>query len=175
MNLVEQRDGAAPAQLVVATRAPVIIRALEPCDRDGVRRLLAGLSAQSRHQRFLGPKPDLTIRELELLTSIDHVHHEAFAACDEHDRSIVAIVRYIQIPERPGVAEIAAEVADAVQRMGIALTLAKLTIERARANGLTTLTAIVLWDNHAARAALQRLGFCAVRSAGTTIELELQL
>jgi GNAT superfamily N-acetyltransferase len=104
-----------------------------------VGQLFARLSAQSRHQRFLATKMDLTARELALLTSIDHVHHEALAAVDERDQSIVAIVRYVQVADRPGVADVAAEVADELQNMGIATMLAEATIERARANGFTTL------------------------------------
>ena len=89
--------------------------------------------------------------------------------------SIAGVARYVHVPRRPGVADVAAEVADDLHNLGIATALAGLTIERVRANALTTLTATILWDNRPARALLQRLGFRARRSAGTTIELELDL
>jgi RimJ/RimL family protein N-acetyltransferase len=172
---LERQAGEAAAGLVLAGGTRLAIRPLEPADRDGVRRLFALLSPRSRHQRFLAPKPDLTARELAVLTSIDHVGHEALAAVDELDGSLVAIVRYVRFPDRPGVAELAAEVADHLQGMGIAGALAELIVERARASGFTTLTATTLWDNAAARAGLSRLGFRARRSAGAVLEFELPL
>jgi RimJ/RimL family protein N-acetyltransferase len=171
---LERHAGEATAGLVLATGTRLTIRPLEPADRDRVRRMFALLSPQSRHQRFLAPKPDVTARELAILTSIDHVDHEALTAVDERG-SLVAIVRYVRFPDRPGDAELAAEVADHLHGMGIAGALAELIVERARANGVTTLTATTLWDNAAARAGLRRLGFRARRSAGALLDFELPL
>jgi RimJ/RimL family protein N-acetyltransferase len=155
--------------------APLSVRPLTPSDRDGVAALFERLSPESRHHRFLAPKPRLSARELDYLASVDHVRHDALAAVDERDRSIVAIVRYVQVPGRPGVADVAAEVADHLHNLGIASTLALLAVDRARANGFTTLTATVLWDNQPARAILRRLGFRACASVGATLDLELRL
>jgi RimJ/RimL family protein N-acetyltransferase len=48
-------------------------------------------------------------------------------------------------------------------------------IEAARANGMTRLTAITLWDNTAAIALLQRLGFRRAGYDGDALEYELAL
>jgi RimJ/RimL family protein N-acetyltransferase len=137
--------------------------------------LFARLSPTSRYRRFLSPKPELSSRELGYLTDIDHVLHEALAAIDVCDGSIVGVGRYVHVAHRPGVAEIAVEVADDKQGMGVGTTLVGLAIERARTNGFTVLTATTLWENQPARAILRRLGFTARASHGLEIEHEVPL
>ena len=144
-------------------------------DRDGVAALFARLSPESRYRRFLLPKRELTPRELTFLTEIDHIHHEAFAAVDQRDGSIVGIGRYVHVPDRPKVAELGVEVSDELQRMGIGTALARLTAQCARANGVALLTATTLWENRPARALLRRLEFLARASHGNEVELELEL
>jgi RimJ/RimL family protein N-acetyltransferase len=151
------------------------LRAVGPDDRDRLAALFARLSPQSRYQRFLSPKSELTSRELSYFTDIDHVHHVAIAAVDERDGSIVGVGRYVEGAGRAGVAEIAVVVADELHSMGIGTALATRTVERARANGLTLLTATTLWENRPARALLRRLGFRARASQGSVIELHLRL
>ena len=48
-------------------------------------------------------------------------------------------------------------------------------MEAARANGMTKLTAITLWDNTAAVGLLHRLGFLRAGYDGNAIEYELAL
>jgi RimJ/RimL family protein N-acetyltransferase len=137
--------------------------------------LFASLSPESRWRRFLSPKPALTAGELAFLTDIDHVGHEAIAAVDQHDGSIVGVARYVRVANRPGVADVAFEVTDGLQRMGVGTEIAAHLVERARANGLTLLTATTLWENRPARALLRRLGFRACASRGAEVEFELDL
>ena len=137
--------------------------------------LFARLTPESRHRRFLSPKRELTARELTFFTDIDHLNHEAIAAVDQRDDSIVGVARYVRDADRADVAEVAIEVADAFQRMGIGTALARLTIQRARANGLTFLTATTLWENRAARELLRQHGFRARQSHGGEIDHELKL
>jgi RimJ/RimL family protein N-acetyltransferase len=77
--------------------------------------------------------------------------------------------------DRENIAEFAIEVVDELQRMCIGTTLAVQTIQRARANGVTLLTATTLWDNRAARALLAQHGFRAVERHRAEIEYELVL
>jgi len=151
------------------------LRPLCAGDREALRALFARLSPESRYRRFLTGKPKLTDRELTYLTDVDHVHHEALAAIDPNDGSIVGVARYVTWPGRPGVADLAIEVADDMQRNGIGLMLSEALIRRARANGITALTATTLWENRPARALARRVGFRARSSAGHEIELELHL
>ena len=163
--------------LVLANATHLRFRAINSDDRDGFARLFTRLTPESRHRRFLSPKPELTPRELAFLTDIDHVGHEAIAAVDQRDGSIVGVARYVRVADRAGVADVAVEVADELHGMGVGTALARRLVERARANGFTLLTATTLWENRPARARalLRRLGFCARASHGSEIELELEL
>jgi RimJ/RimL family protein N-acetyltransferase len=151
------------------------LRQIGRADRDGLATLFARLSLESRHRRFLSPKRELTPRELAYFTDIDHFNHEAIAAIDQRDGSIVGVARYVRDADRAGLAEVAIEVADAFQRMGIGTALASRTVQCARANGYTLLTATTLWENRPARGLLRRHGFRARHSRGGEIEYELTL
>ena len=137
--------------------------------------LFARLSPESRRRRFPIGKPKLSERELTYLTDVDHVRHEALAAIDRNDGSIVGVARYVRWPERAGAADTAIEIADELQRNGIGLMLAEALIRRACENGINVLTATTLCENSAARVLAHRVGFRARSSAGSEIDLELQL
>jgi RimJ/RimL family protein N-acetyltransferase len=151
------------------------VRPLEPSDRAGVAALFKRLSQESRRQRFLGPKPVLSERELTYLTTVDHRWHEALAAIDRRDGSIVGVARYVRDPGRPDAADGAIAVADEHQGRGIGKVLVRCLIARARVNGFSALTATTLWENRRARALLRGVGFHARGSYGAVIELELEL
>jgi RimJ/RimL family protein N-acetyltransferase len=155
--------------------AQISLRQLGATDRAGFAALFSRLSPESRYRRFLSPKPELAARELTYLTDVDHRHHEAIAAIDERDGSIVGTARYVRNPDSANVAEIAIEVVDEFQRMCIGTALAGLTIHQARTSGVTLLTATTLRENRAARALLRKHGFRAVDSQGGEIEYELVL
>jgi protein lysine acetyltransferase len=161
--------------LVLADGTRLRFRPLSSDDRDRLAGLFARLTFESRRSRFLSPKPALTTRELAFLTDIDHVAHEAIAAVDQRDNSIVGIARYVRVPDRPRDADVAVEVADEIQSMGVGTELVARLVDRARANGITLLTATTLWENRPARALMRRLGFRARASHGAEIELELEL
>lgn len=158
---------------IAATRFS--IRPLCVSDREALRALFFRLSIASRYRRFLTGKPELSERELTYLTDVDHVRHEALAAIDRTDGSIVGVVRYVMWSDRAGTADVAIEVADDWQRNGIGLTLAEALVRHARENGLERLTATTLWENRPARALARRMGFRPRSSAGSEIKLELDL
>jgi L-amino acid N-acyltransferase YncA len=133
------------------------------------------LSEASRSHRFLGPKPALSGRDLERLTDVDHVNHEALAAIDGADGSIVGVARYIRSASQPELAEVACEVVDEWQRRGVGRRLAAALLRRARANSIRRLTASACSDNLAALALLRRFGFATVKRSFGVSQLELAL
>ena len=174
-TILQASCAAASTALVLADGTHLRVRPIGSGDRDGLAALFARLTPESRRRRFLSPKGELTPRELVYFTDVDHVTHEAVAAVDECDGSIVGVGRYAQFADRAGVADVAVEVADELQGMGIGTALARCTVLRARENGFTLLTATTLWENRPARVLLRRLGFRARASHGSEIELELEL
>jgi len=171
----ERSRRAAADPLVLADGRRLKFRPIERQDRDRLRQLFMRLTPESRYRRYLSPKPRLSERELDHLLNVDHVRHEALAAVDEADGSFVAAARYVQLPDQPDVADVAIEVADDLHRQGIGIALAIRTLERARANGFTHVTAITLHDNDPARALLRLLRFRPRSSRGHEIEFGLEL
>ena len=129
-------SAAAAESLVVADGTRISLRQLGTDDRAGLAALFARLSPESRYQRFLSPKLKLTPRELTYFTDIDHLNHEAIAAVDERDDSIVGVARYVRDADRADAAELAIEVADAFQMMGIGTALPSSRSSARRRNGL---------------------------------------
>jgi ribosomal protein S18 acetylase RimI-like enzyme len=171
-----QASSAGPADvLVLADGTRLGLRPLGCEDRAGIAALFAGLSPESRYRRFLTPKRALTPRELSYFTDIDHIQHAAFVAIDQRDGAIVGVGRYVHVADRPKVADLAVEVTDELQNMGIGTALARHTVQRARDNGFALLTATTLRDNRPARALLRRLEFHAYASDGSEIKLALTL
>ena len=137
----------------------IVVRPVQPVDRFGLAAAFAKLSPDSRTHRFLGPKRQLSARELTYLTVIDHAEHDALVATDDRGE-IVAVARYAASPDRSlHSAEVAIVVADAWRGRGIGSALTRAVTERARANGFTRLTASTFADNGPARRLLSRLGF----------------
>ena len=164
-----------PGQMTLADGALLRVRPIVPADREPLADAFGRLSDRSRRYRFLAPKPRLSGRELEYLTDVDHVTHEALVAIDETSGEIVGVGRYATV-RRGGVeADMALVVTDAGQRRGVGHGLAVRVLERACANGIRRLTGSTLIDNLRARSLLARLGFHITAVSGDVIDLELDV
>jgi GNAT superfamily N-acetyltransferase len=62
------------------------------------------------------------------------------------------VARYVRSADRPGIADVAVEVADDHQSIGVGTALVSRLAERGRANGIDYLSATTRWENRAARA-----------------------
>ena len=131
----------------------LLVRPLRNGDVATVMAVFARLSERSRRARFNGPKPRLGAADLELLAAADSTRHAlvAYVAGDPHP---VAIARLVRDGDS---AEIAFEVADEYQQLGIGSTLSAELLADARAAGITEITALVASDNPAAVALLRRV------------------
>jgi RimJ/RimL family protein N-acetyltransferase len=162
-------------ELAVGRGVPLRVRALEPSDREALAGFFMRLSERSRTQRFLGPKKQLTERELVRLSHVDHRNREALVAIDPAEVSIIAVAHYCVWPGRDGVAEVAGAVVDDWQGRGIGFELLSRIIARAKANRIITLTASAFSDNAPALTLLRRAGFAVTRRGNGVSELELEL
>jgi RimJ/RimL family protein N-acetyltransferase len=161
--------------VVLADGTQLRLRPIGHGDRDALEQLFHRLSPESRYRRFLTSKPRLSEKELEDFTAIDHLSHDAVAAIDVGDRSIVGVGRYARDKARRGTAHIAITVVDEHQGKGLGTALARRTVERARANGFRVLVATTLWENRPAHALLRRFGFRVRGTEGGAVEHELEL
>jgi RimJ/RimL family protein N-acetyltransferase len=158
-----------------ASRPPIILMPVTRFDRERLADLFARMSRQTRYERFLHPKPDLSEAELTYFTDIDHRNHDALAAVDPRDGSFVGVVRYAVADEDAMVADIAFAVADDWQGRGIGTTLLRALLPRAAASGVNGFIALTLAENARAHALLKRFGFRKVGSSYGVAELRLEL
>ncbi len=151
----------------------MIIRPLEPGDRqllvDGFERL----SPESRYRRFFAQIPRLTERQLDYLTDVDQHDHVALIAIDEATGEGIGVARFVRTG--PGVAEPAIVVVDDHQGRGVGSALLDRLVERAQEEGVTRFVAPVLAENVAAIRAFERLGDTTVEYHGPEVELTIEL
>ena len=169
MESVRLRDG-----------SQVMVRPVEPGDREAIRASFERLGPDSRYKRFLSPIDELTERQLDYLTEVDHHDHEALVAIDddgaEGERLGLGVARYVRLePDGPR-AEVAVAVIDDWQGRGLGSALLGRLSERAREDGVEVFTAAVLTENQAVAELLGRLGSTTTHHAGAgQMELEIEL
>ena len=165
-----------PGQMTLADGARLRVRPIVPADREPLADAFDRLSDRSRRQRFLGPKPRLSARELDYLTDVDHVTPRGARRHRRDDRARSwASGATPPAAAAASMADMALAVTDAWQRRGIGHGLAVRLVERARANGITRLTGTALADNLRVRSLLDRLGFRVRSVSAGVVEVELDV
>ena len=166
-------DGCA---VVLADGARAVVRTLAGGEVAIVEQVFAGMSERSRYQRYIGPKPLLSRRDLEQLTAVDHDTHEALVAIDPATRRAVGEAHLVRDETDRAVGEVAFAIADAWQNRRLGSRLAELLATRARQLGIRRIRATMLADNARSRALMGRMGR-VVRSkyVGSAVELEVAL
>ena len=146
---VELRDG-----------TPVLLRQIRAEDRDRLAEGLRRLSAPSRYLRFHADLEELTDRQLEYLTEVDHVDHEAIVALDLDAPEVpgVGVARYIRDPHQRHIAEAAITVADEYQGKGAGTLLLGVLSTHARRHGIEVFRNYVLASNSAMLEVFDHLG-----------------
>jgi RimJ/RimL family protein N-acetyltransferase len=152
------------------------IRAVRADDKLDLVRGFEHLSDRSRYRRFLSPHARLSSAELRYFTEVDHHDHEALVAVDPRTGEGVGEARFIRSPEDPHAAELAMAVVDEWQGRGVGTRLASELARRAREEGITTFTALVLASNEAMLALARHLGRMRVLDrAHGAVEIAIEL
>ncbi|HEY7076858.1 MAG TPA: GNAT family N-acetyltransferase [Solirubrobacteraceae bacterium] len=131
------------------------VRPLRPGETDLLDEVFAGLSAQSRYQRFHSPKPRLSSAERAYLAGVDDRDHLAVVAL-AGDGAPLGLARAVRLQDDPAAADIAAEVVDPWQRRGVGTALVRRLARRAAAAGIERLSATVLAETGLHRSLLRR-------------------
>jgi RimJ/RimL family protein N-acetyltransferase len=154
----------------------ILIRPIEPSDR---QKLVAGfeaLSPESRYRRFLTPTTTLDSKWLTYLTEVDHVDHEALIAESTATGEPVGVARYIRLSGQPAVAEVAVTVVDDWQGKGAASALLALLSARAKSAGISRFRATCLGENRVVLELLRELGSeRSERAGGGVVEIDIDL
>ena len=156
--------------------ARFVMRPIEPADKQRLQAFREKTSADSGYRRFFGPRGPFSAGELRHLTEVDHRDHEAIVAIDPTTGGLVGVARYVRDGERPGSAEIAVIVTDAWQGQGVGSVLLSRLAERARAEGVTRFTGLMLIENRRMARLFAQLGEPRVVARdGATVELAVEL
>ena len=154
----------------------VVVRPIEPDDKEALLEGFAHLSEDSRYRRFLSPTPRLTESQLRYLTEVDHDRHEALIAFAEETGEPVGVARYVRFPDDPTEAEPAVTVVDDWQGRGLGTMLLEEISERARDAGVEQFVATVLAGNTPVIAMVEHLGpEVSETREGATIRIEAPL
>jgi GNAT superfamily N-acetyltransferase len=130
----------------------VHLRLIRPDDAPRLQAFIRRLSPESIFYRALEYRTELTDAEAALLSSVDGVINAAIVAVRPEpgagDEQIIAVARYGSVgPERPGVAEAAIVVEDALQSQGLGTLLIERLVRHARANGIRRFSANIHYNN----------------------------
>lgn len=127
----------------------VVLRSIRPSDRDRLAAAFERLSPASRYLRFHTALDRLTEAQLDFLTDVDHVDHEAVVALDPAHAAHpgLGVARYVRDPVEPNIAEAAITVADEHQGRGVGTLLLGALAARARVSGIEAFRSYVLDDN----------------------------
>jgi len=144
---------AAHAGSMTRRMIPVALRELHVTDADLLDEVFSAMSDESRFLRYLTPMPVLHEQTRRVLTAVDGCRHVAVVALANGEA--VGIARMISLggPQ----AELAIEVADDWQGLGIGTRLALWIRERAARLGYTELVAETSAGNHRAHALMHRV------------------
>ena len=138
----------------------ILVRPLLPTDREELSRRYLELSPEARRLRFFNAPTHLSARLLDYLMDVDGDDRSALVAfaLDDEGSPGVGIARYSRSREDPTAAEAAVTVLDAYHNRGIATALLLRLADDARANGIATFTASVMWENSALLDGLRAFG-----------------
>jgi GNAT superfamily N-acetyltransferase len=153
-------EGGWHRQLQLRSGCWVLLRQIRVEDRERLAEGLRRLSPASRYLRFHRIVDELSDEQLDELTDLDHVDHEAIVAIDleRPDRPGVGVARYIREPYEPEVAEAAITVADEYHGQGAGTLLLGALSSRARENGVEVFRNYVMDGNAAMLEVFDHLG-----------------
>ncbi len=129
----------------------VTLQPLSPGDTGTIERVFTGMSAESRQMRFLAPVRRLGERALHRLADVDHDVHGCWVAIVGSEP--VGLGRYVQLPDEPGVAEVALDVVDEMQGRGLGKLLLTAVVAAAADAGIRSLC----WTMYPANTRVRRL------------------
>jgi acetate---CoA ligase (ADP-forming) len=135
------------ADVALRDGSTVHVRPVRLTDAPAVEQLLKGLSDQSRWLRFFSGFPNLP-KAVEWATEVDFDRRYGLVATTGGDGQVVGHAGFERQPDHPERAEVAMEIADAMQGKGLGTILLGQLTEAANEIGVQVLDAEVLPENH---------------------------
>lgn len=148
------------ADIALRDGSAVHLRPILPSDAERLQTFHEAQSERSRYFRFFAPMPSLSPRDLERFTVVDHRDRAALVVLAADD--IIAVGRYDRASATE--AEVAFNVSDSHQGMGIGSILLEHLVAAARENGIRTFLADVLPQNASMLGVFTDAGFDVSRT-----------
>jgi acyl-CoA synthetase (NDP forming)/GNAT superfamily N-acetyltransferase len=143
------------ADVVLRDGRTAHLRPVTPDDAPAVVSFYAGVSEQSKFNRFFAPYPELSPRDVDRLTTVDYDSSVVLVALLRD--AIIGLVQYERLS--PTEADVAFLVQDAHQGRGLASVLLEHLAEVARERGIHRFTADVLPSNRHMLAVFRAAGY----------------
>ena len=150
--------GSPEVDVVLRDGSTVHVCPAKPADAPAVRLLLRGLSDRSRWLRLFSAFPDLA-QAARWATEVDNDRRYGLVATVERDGRVVGHAGLERESDHPERAEVALEVADAIQGKGLGTALLCQLAEAAHQLGIQVLDAEVLAENRQMLRVLRNCGF----------------
>lgn|SRR5262249_10520560 len=152
----------------------VLFRPVRPEDRERIREWYERARRDTRYFQFFNRRPTLTEQEPDGLVLVDQMMHVAWCGLDATRPHLpgVGIGRFVRDPEDPASAELALDVLDEFQGLGVGTSLLAALYRRAAALGVRELWGHVLHDNELVTRWLRDLG-ASVEDAGAYLQVRL--
>ncbi|NNH53742.1 GNAT family N-acetyltransferase [Promicromonospora citrea] len=158
------------ADVVLREGSTIQVRPIRPEDADALQRFQMAQSERSTYLRFFAALQRIPDRMLRQLVTVDHVRRTALVAVrpagpgreeGPGTEDIVGVARYDVIDDRPGrrTAEVAFNVADAIQGQGLGSVLLEHIAAAARERGVHRFVAEVLPQNRAMLGVFREAGY----------------
>jgi RimJ/RimL family protein N-acetyltransferase len=144
------------SRLALADGRTAEIRPIVPADREALVALHAGLSPESRYFRYFSSRRRLPERELRHFTEVDQHDHAGVGAW--LDGTLVGHALYDRLAD-PAEAEVALEVTDAFQGLGIGTAMLEALAALAEKAGVARFIAHVIPTNRRMLRVFGDLGF----------------
>jgi acyl-CoA synthetase (NDP forming)/RimJ/RimL family protein N-acetyltransferase len=159
--------------VVLSDGATAHVRPIRPDDDSRLLAFHARQSPESIYYRYFSPRPRLSERDVDHLTTLDYVDRMALVAIRGDD--LIGVARYDRLRLRSE-AEVAFFVDDANHGRGLATVLLEHLAVRAREVGMSAFTASVLPDNRKMIGVFTAAGFQATTAfADGVVEVRLGL
>jgi GNAT superfamily N-acetyltransferase len=154
----------------------LVVRPVEPSDRDALADAFERLGPESRYTRFLAPVGRLSEAQLRYLTDVDHHDHEALVAFHRETGQGIGVARFVRLQDDPAAAEFAVTVTDDWHGRGIGTALLSLLADRAREEGIERFRGLMLAANRPIQELVGLFGEPRVLERGPgTVEMEVDL
>ena len=171
------------ADVVLRDGSTTHVRPIRPDDAAALQRFQMAQSERSTYLRFFAALERIPDRLLIQLVTVDHVGRAALVAVrpgTEHAEDIVGVARYDVIDGRPGrrTAEVAFNIADAVQGKGLGSVLLEHIAAAARERGVHRFVAEVLPQNRAMLGVFREAGYAVEQHLDdgvVTVSVDLDL